>query len=253
MKVLVLGFCRTGTASMRAALTTLGYGPAHHIGRVMADPREVDVWRAAIHAKYEGKGKLIERETWDDMFGDLQVVADVPGILFAEDLIQAYPDAQIIITTRDPDRWWRSFRETLLPMLDTHHTRLARWLDPHDFGRFVPFARMNLEVLLGPLESLGEVEAKRRYGEYYARVRGLLADAQRDSRVLEYQMGDGWAPLCAFLGREVPDVAFPHKNDTHMILAGSQKRVRAIYWRAARGLFIPGTILVLGLAYLLIY
>jgi hypothetical protein len=39
--------------------------------------------------------------------------ADNPSILFAEELITAYPDAKVILTTRDPDRWWKSYIESL--------------------------------------------------------------------------------------------------------------------------------------------
>ncbi|KAJ6611231.1 hypothetical protein B0H10DRAFT_371491 [Mycena sp. CBHHK59/15] len=163
MKVLVLGFCRTGTASMRAALAVLGYGNTHHIGCVMASPSEIDGWTAAIEAKFHGKGKAYGRNEWDRLLGEFQAVADVPGILFAEELIHAYPDAQVILTMRDPDRWWKSFRDTLLVVLGGKNTRLARWLDPHGYGRFVPFARRNLEILLGPLDVMDETDAKVRY------------------------------------------------------------------------------------------
>lgn len=172
-----------------------------------------------------------------------QVVADVPAILFAEELIRAYPEAQIIVTTRDPDRWWKSFRETLLVMLGDRETRLARWLDPRGFGKFVPFARLNLEILLGPLDTLGEAEAKRRYLEYYENIWKL---APRD-RLLEYEMGEGWGRLFEFLGKDVPDVAFPHNNDATMILAGSRRQMTGIYRRAAVRFCIPISVLIVAL------
>ena len=34
------------------------------------------------------------------------------------------------------------------------------------------------------------------------------------SRLLVYQTGDGWEPLCRFLGVPVPPEDFPHLNDT---------------------------------------
>ncbi|KAJ7438934.1 P-loop containing nucleoside triphosphate hydrolase protein [Mycena galericulata] len=247
MKILVLGFCRTGTASMRAALATLGYGNAHHIGRVMANPNDVDAWRAAIDAKFHGQGKILcEREEWDQLLGEYQEIADVPAILFAEELINAYPEAQIILTTRDSERWWKSFRETLLVMLGTRQTRLARWLDPNGYGKFVPFARLNLEILLGPLNTLSEVEAKRRYLQYYDRIRALAPK----ERLLEYEMGQGWGPLCAFLRKDVPDVPFPHRNDTTMILEGSRRQMRGIYWRTAVRLSLPAAALMAVLVFI---
>jgi hypothetical protein len=31
-------------------------------------------------------------------------------------------------------------------------------------------------------------------------------------RLLEWEIGDGWGPLCEFLGKPVPEVPFPHAN-----------------------------------------
>ncbi|KAJ6565333.1 hypothetical protein B0H10DRAFT_1842762 [Mycena sp. CBHHK59/15] len=240
MKVLVLGFCRTGTASMRAALAVLGYGNTHHIGCVMANPSEIDGWTAAIEAKFHGKGKAYGRNEWDRLLGEFQAVADVPGILFAEELIHSYPDAQVILTMRDPDRWWKSFRDTLLVMLGGKNTRLARWLDPHGYGRFVPFARRNLEILLGPLDVMDETDAKVRYAAYYHNIRRLVPP----NRLLEHEMGEGWGRLCEFLRKDVPDVSFPHRNDAKMILEGSRRQMWGIYRRTAVRLLAPAAVLM---------
>ncbi|KAJ7023162.1 P-loop containing nucleoside triphosphate hydrolase protein [Mycena alexandri] len=239
MDILVLGFCRTGTASMRAALSVLGYGGAHHIGRVMHNPEELAAWNAAIDSKFQPI-KNYNYPNWDQLLGEFKVVADVPGILFAEELIQAYPDARVILTTRDPDRWWKSMRNTLLVMLDLKHTRLARWVDPHGLGRFVPFARRNLEILLGPLDTIDEATAKMRYVQYNDNIRQLVPPG----RLLEYEMGQGWERLCGFLGKEVPRVEFPHKNDAKMILEGSERQIWGIYRRAVVKLLTPTAILM---------
>ncbi|KAJ7677061.1 P-loop containing nucleoside triphosphate hydrolase protein [Mycena polygramma] len=247
MEVLFLGFCRTGTASMRAALSLLGYGDTHHIGRVMANPSEIDDWNAAIDAKFHGKGEPYGRAEWDRLLGEFKVVADVPGILFAKELVQAYPHAKVILTTRPPDRWWKSFKNTLLVMLSGPRTRIARWLDPHGYGKFVLFARRTLEIFLGPLDTIDEGHAKARYAEYYADIRSFVPPERR----LEYEMGEGWGRLCEFLGKEVPgpEVSFPHRNDAKMILAGSRRQVWRIYRRAVVRILLPVGI---GLAALLV-
>ena len=33
-------------------------------------------------------------------------------------------------------------------------------------------------------------------------------------QLLVYEVGQGWEPLCEFLGVPVPDEPFPHLNDT---------------------------------------
>ncbi|KAF7328067.1 hypothetical protein MKEN_00387800 [Mycena kentingensis (nom. inval.)] len=232
LEVLVLGFCRTGTASMRSALATLGYGDAHHIGRVMAHPHGIDAWNAAIDAKYT-HGRTLSRAALDELLGEYRVVADVPGILFAHELIDAYPDARVILTTRDPRSWYASLQATLIPMLSRSSlsTRIACILEPNGVGRFIPFARRTLELVLGPLHSLDEAEATRRFCAYNDDVRSRVPP----QRLLEYTVGaDGWAPLCAFLGKDVPDTPFPHRNDARSIMDGSTRQIWAIYVRAAR-------------------
>ena len=44
---------------------------------------------------------------------------------------------------------------------------------------------------------------------HYREIRELVPPEQ----LLEYKLGDEWAPLAACLGREVPDAPFPHVND----------------------------------------
>ena len=33
-------------------------------------------------------------------------------------------------------------------------------------------------------------------------------------RLLEFEAKEGWEPLCAFLGRDVPREEYPHRNDS---------------------------------------
>lgn len=46
IKVIGTGFGRTGTDSMREALTMLGFGPCHHMREVNTDPDQRRLWRA---------------------------------------------------------------------------------------------------------------------------------------------------------------------------------------------------------------
>lgn len=69
----------------------------------------------------------------------------------------------------------------------------------------------------------------------YEAVRKLVPP----ERLLNYRVGEGWGPLCDFLGIKVPDFEFPHVNKTDQFLAGRAKR----WWRAvgamARKLGLP--------------
>jgi hypothetical protein len=59
----------------------------------------------ALTAKYDGIGTPFGREQWDQLLGDCQAVCDWPACAFAKDLVEAYPDAKVILTTRNVDSW----------------------------------------------------------------------------------------------------------------------------------------------------
>jgi len=48
LAVIGSGFGRTGTASLKRALETLGFGPCHHMEEVLAHPEQVPYWQAVF-------------------------------------------------------------------------------------------------------------------------------------------------------------------------------------------------------------
>jgi hypothetical protein len=67
-------------------------------------------------------------------------------------------------------------------------------------------------------------------------------------RLLVYEVGQGWEPLCAFLGREVPKgKLFPRLNDTAEFRSRIRK-VAAIMWGVSCAAVL---LVVLGLAWLI--
>ncbi|KAF7355897.1 hypothetical protein MVEN_00918600 [Mycena venus] len=197
MRVLVLGFCRTGTSSMRDALRMLGYNDTHHMDSVFRDPSQIGPWTAAIHDKFFGKGKPYGRAEWDSLLGDCQAVTDLPSILFAEDLIEAYPEAKVVLTLRDPDAWYISYDRTIGSILRSRTSYIAGALNPGFLGKFFPFARACSAALLGKdsrAALLGKEEtskdvAKARFVAHYDRVRSLVPP----ERLLEYRVSEGVA------------------------------------------------------------
>ncbi|KAJ6595788.1 hypothetical protein DFH09DRAFT_1273042 [Mycena vulgaris] len=107
MQVLALGFSRTGTscAGLRA------HEPRG--GRGAGEPATMDMWAAALRAKFHREGAPFGRAEWDRLLGDCQAVTDAPHILFAAELIAACPDAKVVLTTRDVDSWWKSYEATV--------------------------------------------------------------------------------------------------------------------------------------------
>lgn len=59
------------------------------------------MWLDAIERKFDGKGEPYGRAEFDQLLGHCQGVSDIPAILFAEELIEAYPEAKVILTHRE--------------------------------------------------------------------------------------------------------------------------------------------------------
>jgi hypothetical protein len=76
------------------------------------NPPDCLMWSDALASKYDGKGTF-GREQWDQLLGHCQAVCDWPAVAFAKELIEAYPDAKVLITTRDIDSWHASTMKTV--------------------------------------------------------------------------------------------------------------------------------------------
>ena len=89
------------------ALTTLGINMYHGEKSIFDNPRDFELWWAALRAKYDGCGRPFGKTEYDQLLGSYQGISDLPAILFADDLIKAYPDAKVILTHRDVDKWYK--------------------------------------------------------------------------------------------------------------------------------------------------
>ncbi|KAJ0127095.1 hypothetical protein HZ326_29801 [Fusarium oxysporum f. sp. albedinis] len=107
MEVLCLGYGRTGTRSLRDQLLTLGFHHSYHtFDAVYRDFYDCKLWIDLLEAKYD-RGEKPLREDFDKLLGHCKAVVDMPAAYFAEELIEYYPDAKVILTIRDPESWAR--------------------------------------------------------------------------------------------------------------------------------------------------
>jgi hypothetical protein len=178
---------------------------------IFGNPRDNEMWMEALEAKFDGKGKLYGREEFDKLLGHCQGVSDILSILFAKELIEAYPEAKVILTHRNFDTWFKSCSESL-------DVALAH---PINFGLMQPLVtifrrhdRWTRPVLLKTWAILfkGNFKANARdvWDEHYGLIRSLVPP----ERLLEYDVKTGWDPLVEFLGVEHPNAPFPMGNTT---------------------------------------
>ncbi|KAL1887815.1 hypothetical protein Sste5346_009990 [Sporothrix stenoceras] len=221
MKVLLLGLGRTGTASMRDAMTQLGYVDTYHMMSCsIENPPDALLWMDALRAKYDGIGKPFERKDWDKLLGRCQAVCDWPAVAFAEELIAAYPEAKVVLTTRDVHSWHASTLKTVYwRAMDPELAWLGRvsWAA----GMYQPMLRKFFDTFF---EGAFPTRGKQIYEEHYDKVRKMVPP----ERLLEFRVSQGWEPLCRFLGDAVPpaDQPFPNVNESATFVSRSRRRNR---------------------------
>jgi hypothetical protein len=242
--VIGTGFGRTGTTSLRGALVRLGFAPCDHMEENFAHPERFVLWREAFQCKQVG-----EPIDWRPLLADYRAIVDWPGAYFWRELTAAHPEAKVLLTVRDPDRWYASTLATIF----NYRTRV------HDDDSLS--ARVRLLLLrLGMLGTKGGLQfiddliwqetfdgrfrdsdhALRVFGEHNQAVQATIpAD-----RLLVFDVKQGWEPLCQFLGVPVPaGEPFPHLSDT----SSEQKVIRDLRWVGARRASTVAVSVILGL------
>ncbi|KAF2756881.1 hypothetical protein EJ05DRAFT_539010 [Pseudovirgaria hyperparasitica] len=238
MQILCLGLSRSGTESLSRALAILDYKPYHGFNAV-ADTADLVRWDQARRAKYAGYPLALDTAFYDSVLGPYTAVLDSsPAGYNAAELVAAYPDAKVILNTRDVAAWHASFAGTIVPAMVSTARPLARLLCMFGTERFWLDRGRQAAVCFWRCEGPRGIEANMDwvYKEHAAMVRGLMVG--EPGRFLEWQIGDGWEPLCAFLGKEVPEEEFPSGNTSPELILKISEMLRKAHRACWRNLFI---------------
>jgi hypothetical protein len=192
LKVVGGGVGRTGTASLKQALEQLLGGRCHHMLEIISDPAQVPGWTDAID------GRDVD---WQQLLSGYVAQVDWPGASFWREISAANPDALVVLSTRDPDAWYRSASNSIFHVFENPPPGLEQW--------FASVHKMFRERFSDDLENpTAMMDA---FEHHNAQVRaGVPAD-----RLLEWTPSDGWEPICERLGVPVPNEAFPVTNTTN--------------------------------------
>jgi hypothetical protein len=191
LRVVGAGLGRTGTMSLKLALEKLLDGPCYHMLEVFPRPEHVEIWQQAVD------GSMPD---WDLLFADFVAAVDWPAGAFWRELSDAYPDAPVLLSVRDPEDWWRSADKTIWEVFRTEGEPDDKWrkmVTDLLEKRFVP-------------DFLDEKAARAAFERHNEEVRATIDP----KRLVEWRPGDGWGPLCSMLGIDVPDEPYPHTNTT---------------------------------------
>lgn len=199
MKIIGAGLGRTGTLSLKAALERLGFGPCFHMSEMFGHQERMHHFLAAA------RGEPVD---WEAAFAGFESTVDWPGCAFWRPLAARYPDAKVLLSVRDPQRWYTSVRNTI------HRASTAS--PPPEAGE-LPAELVRHRAFVDEIVWQGHFAGRATDEEFAVRTFIEHNEAvQREipaDRLLVHRVSDGWAPLCDFLGVAVPDEPFPHLND----------------------------------------
>lgn len=178
LSVLGVGLPRTGTASLVRALEILGLRAIHYHPERLVDA----VWQGNLR-----------------VYDDVDAAADFPAALQYRELLHLYPGLRCILTTREP-------REEWLDSVEAHGRQLSDWIGD---DAYLAFVRRIADAWWGGKTHTRERLAAR-YEWWVDDVRWWVPMGQL--LVMDIPAGDGWDPLCEFLGLPVPMEDFPWEN-----------------------------------------
>lgn len=224
MKVIGAGFGRTGTTSLKEGLEILGY-PCYHMQEVIKRPRHVRLWQD----KWDGK-----EVAWEEIFDGFEAGVDYPVSNYYKELMAAYPEAKVVLSVREGEKWYESTLATIYQISTDAPRSLTALIPP--FGRFV---KMTNDIIWDGLFEGGFEDkefAIQVYNEHIEEVKRVVPA----EKLLVFHPREGWEPLCAFLEVPVPERPFPHSNERAMIET-------ALKVQAVLGVMLPVVMGVFGI------
>ena len=125
---------RTGTLSFSLALSRLLDGPVHHGGSAVflreegtalpyshlypiltSTTEHIRTWSSILRLPLypSSPQKCHIKNTLSHLLAGHVAVTDGPGSFFTAELLELYPNAKVICTTRDQDGWWASMEPVI--------------------------------------------------------------------------------------------------------------------------------------------
>jgi Sulfotransferase domain len=142
-----------------------------------------------------------------------KATCDWPSSPYWEEQMKAFPEAKVVITVRDPERWYESFINTVsYHCADMQHCPLGMRIL---LGLGLPvrgFEDMTRKIIVresfkGDLTKENIIKLYKEHIEYVKRV-------CPKEKLLLFDVKEGWEPLCKFLELPIPNEPFPNLNDT---------------------------------------
>lgn len=206
IKIIGAGFPRTGTTTLKGSLEALGFNKVYHMKVLLVNPDQRHYWK-----QLDETGDT----DWDGLYNGYDATVDFPCYPWYKEHMKRYPDAKVILTVRDFESWYKSVSSTVYtagPQTAGEKIKMMGKLLTDSRARKVVkcikffknyFFKGKLQGRFGDKEF-----ARKFWDDHIAEVKATVpAD-----KLLVYDVRDGWAPLCNFLGVPIPSEPLPHLN-----------------------------------------
>ena len=196
-------------------METLLDGPAYHTGVqsvLSGDMNDVLPWIKVIESRpyksLEQKQKALELIA--SRLKGFVVTADPPLSQLVPELMELYPNAKVIVTTRDKKSWAKSMELSMKLVKPKLQRFIFYWLG----GQFTYLPQLWTSLSKAFSDTYGttirnESDAYVVYDAHYAWLKEIVPK----DKLFYFDVKDGWEPLCKALNVPVPEAKFPHLND----------------------------------------
>ena len=207
--------------SMQEALRMLGY-KTYHMEALLRDSTHAKNWR-----RLTDKNITVE-EVFNKIVEDgYNATMDNPMCEYFIEQMKMFPNAKVILTLHPKGAagWEKSF-STLMAMVRIQSAPFS--LTYPNFLSFLPRVQdVNAARCLMGQRTLHLPACELTYRSHehvegwlatqYELHNALVRSVVPSEKLLEFNVREGWEPLCSFLGKPVPDVPFPNVNDSKSI------------------------------------
>ncbi|HEY0913541.1 MAG TPA: sulfotransferase [Solimonas sp.] len=205
LKIIGVGFGRTGTESLYTALGQLDF-PCYHMYEVLtnkANKTHLDFWLKV------SRSEPGVQHDWDQVFSRYTAAVDNPACVVWRELMAVYPDAKVILSLhpRGAAAWFESTMETIYFTENQWQFKVLQATTP--FGR--KFGQMSRR-LIWQRGHQGTMASREKAIAYYEQhIEKIRAEVPAD-KLLVFTADQGWEPLCRFIGVPVPTAPYPNVN-----------------------------------------
>ncbi|KAL2211270.1 hypothetical protein CC79DRAFT_1317424 [Sarocladium strictum] len=145
LKVICVGPPRSATESLAAGLTRMGLQNVYHGWDILFEqPNYAESWVSLARRKWlnEPPGLPITSEDFDKVLGHSEALVDAAGSVFAAELINAYPEAKVVLNVRDDkEAWMRSMKESVIAVNYNWSFYFFSWFHPGLFWAWNVYER----------------------------------------------------------------------------------------------------------------